>query len=197
MRTCLVCIFGILATGSALYANEVVGPLIGSISSSGVRMLYRPSAEAQTLSLQVFDANKQMVKMVSAECKAEHDFVAHFTVSGLRPASTYEYQIATTGDSPKVLVKAGFRHRFTTASQKRSGERVVVSFVSCVDVEPTEIWSEMEQLKVDAVCLMGDTPYIDSSDLSVARKKHRQFLQMPDLVRLGKKTAVVGIWDDH
>ena len=197
MRTCLVCILGILATGSGLYANEVVGPLIGSISSSGVRMLYRPSAEAQTLSLQVFDANKQMVKMVSAECKVEHDFVAHFTVSGLRPASTYEYQIATTGDSPQVLVKAGSSHRFTTASQQRSEERVVVSFVSCVDVEPTKIWSEMEQLKVDAVCLMGDTPYIDSSDLSVARKKHRQFLQMPDLVRLGKKTAVVGIWDDH
>ena len=60
------------------------------------------------------------------------------------------------------MVKAGPAHQFTTATQQRTGERVVVSFVSCVDVEPTGIWNEMEKLKVDAVCLMGDTPYIDS-----------------------------------
>lgn len=197
MRMCLVCVFFMLAMRSLLRANEVVGPLVGSVSSSTVQMLYRPSAKSQTLRLRVFDANDQMVKTVSSDCLVERDFVAHFTISGLQPAMTYEYQIERIGDAPEVLVEAGPAHHFTTANQQRTGERVVVSFVSCVDVEPTAIWNEMEKLKVDAVCLMGDTPYIDSSDLGVARKKHRQFLQMPDLARLGQTTAVVGIWDDH
>ena len=197
MRMRLVCVFFILTMGSLLKADEVVGPLVGSVSSSTVQMLYRPSAKTQTLRLGVFDANDQLVKTVSSDCSAERDFVAHFTISGLQPATTYEYQIERIGDSPKVLVKADPAHQFTTATQKRTGERVVVSFVSCVDIEPTKIWNEMAKLEVDAVCLMGDTPYIDSSDLSVARKKHRQFLQMPDLARLGKTTPVVGTWDDH
>lgn len=197
MRTRLICVFGMLAIVSLLKADEVVGPLVGSVSSSSVQMLYRPSAKAQTLRLQVFDANEQLVKVVADDCEAKQDFVAHFVVSGLQPATTYGYQIEKIGDSPKVLVKAGPGHQFTTATQQRTGERVVVSFVSCVDVEPTGIWNEMEKLKVDAVCLMGDTPYIDSSDLEVARKKHRLFLQMPDLARLGQTTSVVGIWDDH
>lgn len=197
MQMRLICVFGILAIGSLLKADEVVGPLVGSVSSNSVQMLFRPSAKAQTLRLQIFDDNGQLVKVVSSDCAAEKDFVAHFAISGLQPATTYEYQIERIGDSSKVLVKAGPAHQFTTATQQRTGERVVVSFVSCVDVEPTEIWNEMEKLEVDAVCLMGDTPYIDSSDLEVARKKHRQFLQMPDLARLGQTTSVVGSWDDH
>ena len=197
MWTRLIWVFGIVVTGSLLKADEVVGPLVGSVSSSTVRLLYRPSASAQTLRLQVFDANQQLVKVVSEDCDAERDFVAHFIISGLQPATTYEYQIESIDDSPGVLVKASPAHQFTTAAKQRSGERVVVSFVSCVDVEPTKIWHEMETLSVDAVCLMGDTPYIDSSDLDFARKKHRQFLQMPDLARLGQTTPVVGIWDDH
>lgn len=197
MRMLLICVVFMLAMGSLLKADEVVGPMVGSVSSSSMRLLYRPSAETQTLRLQVFDADEQLVKVVTEDCDAKQDFVAHFFVSGLQPATTYEYQITRISDSPKVLVKAGPEHQFTTATQQRTGDRVVVSFVSCVDVEPTKIWKEMEKLNVDAVCLMGDTPYIDSSDLDVARKKHRQFLQMPDLARLGQTTPVVGTWDDH
>lgn len=197
MRTRLICIFGILAMASLLKADEVVGPLVGSISPNSVHMLFRPSAKAQTLRLQVFDTNGQLVKVVSEDCTAEGDFVAHFNVRGLQAGTTYQYQIESMDGSPTAIVNAGPAHQFTTASQQRTGDRVVVSFVSCVDVEPTKIWNEMETLNVDAVCLMGDTPYIDSSDLDVARKKHRQFLQMPDLARLGQTTPIVGTWDDH
>ena len=80
MRTRLICIFGILAMASLLKADEVVGPLVGSISPNSVHMLFRPSAKAQTLRLQVFDTNGQLVKVVSEDCTAEGDFVAHFNV---------------------------------------------------------------------------------------------------------------------
>ena len=140
MRMRLVCVFAMLAMGSMLRADEVVGPMVGSVSSSSTHLLYRPSAENQTLRLQVFDADEQLVKVVTEDCDAKQDFVAHFFVGGLQPATTYEYQITRISDSPKVLVKAGPEHQFTTATQQRTGDRVVVSFVSCVDVEPTKIF---------------------------------------------------------
>ena len=114
MRMRLICVFGMLAMGSLLKADEGVGPLVGSVSSSSVQMLYRPSAKAQTLRLQVFDEKEQLVKVVSSSCAPERDFVAHFIISGLQPATTYEYQIERMGDSPEVLVKAGPAHQFTT-----------------------------------------------------------------------------------
>ena len=104
MRMRLICVFGMLAMGSLLKADEVVGPLVGSVSASSVQMLYRPSAKAQTLRLQVFDEKEQLVKVVSSSCASERDFVAHFIISGLQPATTYEYQIERMGDSPEVLV---------------------------------------------------------------------------------------------
>jgi len=195
MRLCLV--FAVCFSGSFVKGNDVVGPLVGSISSTSACLLYRPSVTAQNLRLQLFDAQQNPVTSVDAKCSAESDFVAHFFVSGLQPETTYTYQVQRLDDSPAILVKADPTHQFTTATRERDSGVVVVSFVSCVDVEPTEIWDEMESLEVDAVCLMGDTPYIDSSDLDVARKKHRSFLQMPGLARLGKTIPVVGVWDDH
>jgi hypothetical protein len=66
-----------------------------------------------------------------------------------------------------------------------------------VDIEPSKLWDEMQKLSIDALCLMGDTPYIDNTDLNVVREKHRQFLQMPDLQKLGQTRSVIGVWDDH
>ncbi|MDB4809929.1 alkaline phosphatase, partial [bacterium] len=197
MWTRWVWVFGMVAAGTVLRASDTVGPFMGTVSSSSVQLLYRPSADTQELCLRVFDSNQNLIKVAKENCTAERDFVAHFTISGLQPDSTYQYQIERIDSTTTVLIAASSAHQFTTASPKRTGNRVVVSFVSCVDVEPTKIWNEMQRLNVDAVCLMGDTPYIDSSELETARSKHRQFLQMPDLARLGQTTPVIGTWDDH
>lgn len=197
MWTRWVWVFGMVAAGTVLRASDTVGPFMGTVSSSSVQLLYRPSADTQELCLRVFDSNQNLIKVAKENCTAERDFVAHFTISGLQPDSTYQYQIERIDSTTTVLIAASPAHQFTTASPKRTGNRVVVSFVSCVDVEPTKIWNEMQRLNVDAVCLMGDTPYIDSSELETARSKHRQFLQMPDLARLGQTTPVIGTWDDH
>ena len=45
--------------------------------------------------------------------------------------------------------------------------------------------------------LLGDTPYIDSTVLQVAREKHREFLSIPELSRFMGQRPVWGTWDDH
>ena len=193
----MVPLLAVVLTCGTLVASDVVGPMVGTVGDTTAHLLYRPGGKNQDLRLRVFSTSGRRVATVDARCRTENDFVGHFTVNGLQPETTYRYQIESAEESPVVLVNADDAHQFTTASLQRTGNRVVVSFVSCVDVEPTKIWDEMEKLKVNAVCLMGDTPYVDSTDLDTARKKHRQFLQMPDLARLGQTTPVIGTWDDH
>ena len=85
----------------------------------------------------------------------------------------YTYEIADA--SGRVLVPADQKYAFRTANPARQGGRVTVSFASCVDSEPNKIWNEMAALGTETVFLMGDTPYIDSSDLGVVRDRHRKF----------------------
>lgn len=49
----------------------------------------------------------------------------------------------------------------------------------------------------DSFVMLGDTPYLDTSDLVVARRKHRTFLQQPELARLIASRPVWATWDDH
>ncbi|ELP33030.1 Phosphodiesterase/alkaline phosphatase D-like protein [Rhodopirellula baltica SWK14] len=117
-------------------------------------------------------------------------------MTNLQPDTVYQYQI-DDADTQATLIKPDGQHFFRTTNPKREGHRVSVGFVSCVDIEPNGIWKEMQTLNLDMVCLMGDTPYIDSTDLAKVRSRHRQFLQMPDLAELSANTSTVGTWDDH
>ncbi|WP_153557437.1 alkaline phosphatase D family protein [Roseimaritima sediminicola] len=192
-----VMLFGVnlsIATSPALAQQDVVGPVVGAVEPTAVRILYRPAAEETKLQLQVF-RDGQVAQRVAAEARSENDFVAKFAVTGLEPATRYTYQVKDA--SGRLLGAADEEHSFQTANPARENHRVSVSFVSCVDMEPSGIWEELKRLRVDMVCLMGDTPYIDSSDLNVVRTRHRNFLQMPALAALSAHTPTVGTWDDH
>ncbi|WP_417848088.1 LamG-like jellyroll fold domain-containing protein [Thalassoglobus sp.] len=182
--------------GSIAVADEVVGPIVGTVEPTTARILYRPGKIETKLQLTVLK-NGQPIKEVTTTALAANDFVAKFEVTGLKPATNYSYQIDEIRGNQKEPVAAGKNHTFTTVDPARKGNRVSASFASCVDIEPNGIWSEMEKLGVDTVFLMGDTPYIDTSDLAIVREKQRQLLQVSDLEKLAAHTPVVGTWDDH
>ena len=184
----------LLAATCAQAKDDVVGPIVGTVESTTAHILYRPGAVETKLQLSVV-ADGQVVQRVAGLSSSENDFVARFVVNGLKAATTYSYRIENA--DRRVLVAPDETHSFTTANPARNGNRVSVGFVSCVDIEPNGIWKEMEKLQVDTVCLMGDTPYIDNSNLGTVRDRHRKFLQMPDLAALGSHTPVIGTWDDH
>ncbi|WP_083434864.1 alkaline phosphatase D family protein [Rhodopirellula islandica] len=184
-----------LATCDTAKANDVVGPLVGAVESTSANFLYRVGESEQPLRLSVL-LDGDVVQAVDSIGRQEDDFVAKFSISNLRPDTRYHYQITNT-KTGETLIEADEQHAFRTANPARHGNRVSVGFVSCVDIEPNGIWKEMQGLDLDTVCLMGDTPYIDSTDLKKVRTRHREFLQMPDLAELAANTPVVGTWDDH
>ncbi|WP_404307731.1 alkaline phosphatase D family protein [Neorhodopirellula lusitana] len=198
---CLVCSFAFAHQPDEVDGSgpvtETVGPIVGTVEATTAEFLYRPSATETRLRLTVIDPTGAAVQSVDAKTSADNDFVAKFSVQGLTPKTRYRYQITDTSVSERMLVAADSQHAFVTANPARNDHRVSVAFLSCVDIEPSGIWSDMRQVGVDSVCLMGDTPYIDSVDLATVRDRHRRFLQMPDLAELAATTPTVGTWDDH
>ncbi|WP_231846527.1 alkaline phosphatase D family protein [Rhodopirellula baltica] len=184
-----------IAVPTASHANDVVGPLVGSIDSTSAQLLYRAGASEQPLQLSVLQEG-DVVQRITSIGGEQDDYVAKFSVTNLQPDTVYHYQI-DDADTQATLIKPDGQHFFRTTNPKREGHRVSVGFVSCVDIEPNGIWKEMQTLDLDMVCLMGDTPYIDSTDLAKVRSRHRQFLQMSDLAELSGNTSTVGTWDDH
>lgn len=174
--------------------GEVVGPVVGAINKTSCHLLYRPANREMQLLLDVL-RGQQVVAEAKAVAKAANDYVAKFHIEGLQAGTKYHYRIKTADGT--TLVEADTQHFFSTRPQSRQDKPVSVGFVSCVDIEPNGIWSDMNASKLDAVCLMGDTPYIDTSDLSVVRSKHRQFLQVADLAAFASHTPIYGTWDDH
>ncbi|CAD71382.1 probable alkaline phosphatase D [Precursor] [Rhodopirellula baltica SH 1] len=192
---CFSCMLLMIAVPTASHANDVVGPLVGSIDSTSAQLLYRAGASEQPLQLSVLQEG-DVVQRITSIGGEQDDYVAKFSVTNLQPDTVYHYQI-DDADTQATLIKPDGQHFFRTTNPKREGHRVSVGFVSCVDIEPNGIWKEMQTLDLDMVCLMGDTPYIDSTDLAKVRSRHRQFLQMSDLAELSGNTSTVGTWDDH
>lgn len=184
------------AHATSAFAQDVVGPVLGTVESTTAHILYRPAAAPSSLRLSVLLPAGEVVKTVTARGTADGDFVAKFAVAGLQSNTEYRYQIDSlaTGEN---LIEANPRHSFTTANASRTGHSVTVGFVSCVDIEPNGMWNDMQQLGVDTLYLMGDTPYIDKTELEFVRGRHRSLLQLPDLAALARHISVVGTWDDH
>lgn len=75
-----------------------------------------------------------------------------------------------------------------------------LAFGSCASdakfpVQP--IWELMRQARPDAVVLLGDTPYIDSTDLDVQRARYRAFFTREDVATLRRAVPFYCTWDDH
>jgi alkaline phosphatase D len=45
--------------------------------------------------------------------------------------------------------------------------------------------------------MLGDTPYIDSTELAVQRRRYREFFAVPELASLLRSTPLHAVWDDH
>lgn len=189
-----VCLLLAVGVDRPADSQDVAGPIVGTVQATKANILFRPGAAEAELRMSVIDGD-QVVQRITAMATHENDFVAKFSVGGLQPATRYTYQIEEADG--QVVVAADERHSFQTVNLARNDNRVSVSFASCVDIEPNAIWSEMENLQVDAAFLMGDTPYIDSRDLNVVRDRHRRLLQVAGLAKLGSHTPVIGTWDDH
>lgn len=168
------------------------GPMVGHVSEADARIWFRPS-EPGKYTLHVLKEDGTEDRVIHAEAKVENDNCLTWLATGMQPESKYQYKIS----GPNGQLISGEEFYFKTAPNPTQTSHVCLAFGSCAATKPLDLWSQIEQRGAQGLILLGDTPYIDSTDLSVARQRHRAFLQVPQLASLIGHTPTWGTWDDH
>jgi alkaline phosphatase D len=130
-----------------------------------------------------------------AEAKRENDDTIVWEVSGLEPSTRYRYEIRredrTIFSAPDAF--------FTTAAAQGVPSIIKLAIGSCAREQDGDraVWRRMAALDPHAVVLLGDCPYIDSTDLAVQRRRYGEFAAVPEFAELLRSRPLYATWDDH
>jgi alkaline phosphatase D len=184
-----------LSVGGAvsLAAENRTGPMIGHVSETTANVWFRP-AERGAYTIVVHDDSGDAVR-ATARATSEYDHCITWELRDLDPETRYDYQIMNADG--RIVVGNDNDHYFVTAPDASKPGRVCLAFGSCAHSKPLKLWRQMHDHGTQGLVLLGDTPYIDSTDLNIARQKHREFLQVTELAELTRNTPTWGTWDDH
>jgi alkaline phosphatase D len=162
------------------------GPLLGDLTTNSVRLWLRTNEPGQVeIGL---STGEDSAGSIPARTTASADNTATVAITGLKPDTRYRYTI--DGQSNDAW---WFRTRATVDSSCR------IAFGSCANEKPgsSTVWDRLNAMKVSSLVLLGDTPYIDTTDLETQRRRHRVFASVPAFARLVAHTPVYATWDDH
>ena len=174
---------------------DQAGPILGDRSASGATLWFRcpPGTDKVRLKHGLDDLFARDAGVQTAD--ERHDRCVRWTLSGLSAQTAIRYRIedAKTG---KVLAGP---HTFWTAPASNGIEPTTLMIASCADEREgsASAWRQAGKERIDAVALIGDTPYIDSTRRDILRLRHRDFLSTPGLVDLCARVPLYSVWDDH
>ncbi len=189
--TALLVLLAISSYHSIANAQLTHGPILGHLTSQQVTIWARAKTPGTYL-LRITDPSTSVTS--EADAKAANDHCLKWTVSNLKPGTRYRYMIQ---QGSRVLSR-GDQYRFATASTG-GPSTLRLAFGSCADEDEgsAAVWRRIQTLDPQAVILLGDTPYIDSVDLKVLRKRHREFLGFAAFQELVAGRSLYATWDDH
>lgn len=175
-------------------AGLTAGPTIGCLRETGLCISARAQEET-TLQLRVFDGSGEEVWGARCSALELHDLCLQWWVGGLEPATNYDYVINDVKE-PGVFLATG---SFMTQAPPGSRVPSTIAFASCAKEEDgsAAVWERMRLRGVDALVLLGDTPYIDTTDLAHQRKRYREFANVESFAALVRETPLYATWDDH
>mgnify|MGYP002527413862 CR=1 FL=1 len=131
------------------------------------------------------------------------------------PPSLHDYPLATTSDSDSTFtlharyLKPNTKYTYTINGVEHDNwwfktrplqdETVRIAFGSCADEKDgsSNVWNRMNADHIDALVLLGDAPYIDTTDLTIQRQRYRAFSNVPAFASLVAHTPLYATWDDH
>jgi len=194
-------IAGALALGAApmtsaqnAYQMPLLGPILGHSDDTSAMVWMRAAAEGE-FTLEVMPETGGEAFLVKLAASEKEDLCLHWKVVGLKPGSKYRYRILQggkeiAGDAAQVL---------TTAPKAEAPSTVRLAISSCAkeDEGSRAVWKRMAAEQVDAVVLIGDTPYIDSTELEAQTRRHREFAAVPEYQALLKSRPCWWTRDDH
>jgi alkaline phosphatase D len=172
---------------AALAATPAQGPVLGDLTATSVQIWMRLDAPGEAL-VNVYDPAGTKVWHTSVQAEADHDNTTVVTLTALTPETRYAYVI--DGEHQPEWF-------FTTPPRQATHTRL--AFASCAKEAKGSgrVWNRIDTLQPDGLVLLGDTPYIDSTDLGVQRRRYRAFAAFAPFAQLASHTPVYSTWDDH
>src|SRR5258708_2764044 len=168
-------------------APPVIGPFVGNVTPTGVSVWVRLDRR-DSVHMALVDASGKILKEQTVSPAVEQNKCVRWDLPGLEPDTSY------------AVTVLGERSFFKTAPDPDRPTRVSLAFGSCADDRPglpNPVWPAIKKCAPDALVLIGDTPYIDSTDLEMQRRRYVEFLANKDLNSLLENTAFYATWDDH
>lgn len=138
---------------------------------------------------------------VTTTASEDTDLCVTFRLEDLLPGRTYHVQIHRQPPAETAEFDASLpKYKVLCPPRPREEKKVSIVFGSCAGDpfdKPLPVWDAVAAASPDALCLIGDTPYIDSTDLAHQRKRYREFFSSPQLAAVLARTPTYGVWDDH
>lgn len=170
------------------------GPFLGHTTPRSVSVWGRATdaGEFELVARSVRDRERHSVV---ARAVAENDRCVVWTLDDLVPNTQYTYEVRSGGEA----IADQPAQRFTTAPEADSPTVSKLAFGSCAreDAGSIGVWRQMQVDDPDAVVLLGDTPYIDSTDLQHQRVRYQAFAGVPEFAGLLQGRPLYATWDDH
>ena len=163
------------------------GPVLGDLTGTSVRIACRRTRPG-TIVIGLEDAAGVPVRRCLLACPAESDGAGILEIVDLDPATRYRYTVDGISDPAWW---------FETLAEPEPSCRIV--FGSCADEQAgsSSVWRRIDADEASALVLLGDTPYIDTTDLSRQRSRYREFARVPAFAELVAHTPLYSTWDDH
>jgi len=193
---------GVLALGAAPLtgqgqpadAGAVLGPLLGHADEASALVWMRVGRPGE-FTLEVGPEAGGAPQRLTQTATAQDDLCLHWQVGGLAPDTRYRYRVLQ--DGAPLAAAAGQAFRTAPAPGAPAKVRLAVSSCAKEDEGSRAVWKRMAAEKVDAVVLIGDTPYIDSTDLDKQTQRHREFAAVAEYQDLLRSRPCWWTWDDH
>jgi alkaline phosphatase D len=87
--------------------------------------------------------------------------------------------------------------KIRTPAEPEKPQRITLGFGSCTDFPDNHLWTRIARECPDGMVLLGDTPYIDSTDLKWMRWAYRRFASIPQVAEAFRMIPFWATWDDH
>jgi alkaline phosphatase D len=173
------------------------GPFVGHVTPTSALVWARGSESGEYhLSARTNDDSSTVTATHSttAHSTSEHDGCVQWKLDGLQSGTRYDYRIDFNGKK----LNHGNDFFFETARIETSTV-VRLTFGSCAreDEGSSDVWQQMRAADPHAVVLLGDTPYIDSTELDIQRRRYAQFAAVADFGILVRNRSLYATWDDH
>jgi alkaline phosphatase D len=193
LLVCLSC--SLLTLGSTTQESEMQvshGPFLGHAGPGSARVWARASEEGE-FDLQVVAPDGGASTLRRATALAKNDLTLSWELEGLAPGQEYSYRILHDGQSIGELSRL-------RAGPADDSDRVKIAFASCANEKrfPKQAgWGRILEEGAEALVLLGDMPYIDSTELAVQRRRYREFYSVPEIALALGTVPFYATWDDH